>query len=133
MSRYFFTLLLFTSPALVNADRFVLKSGGSIEGELVNGTDQSSLRYYLVQTSSGGRVTLAKTQVARVDRKSESEKAYEERLPTTLNTVEGHWEMAEWCRQNRLNRQRADHLERILKLDPNHEQARYGLGSSSSR
>ena len=44
------------------------------------------------------------------------------------DTVEGQWELAEWCRKNGLAKQREVHLRRIVELDPNHQQARFALG-----
>jgi len=42
--------------------------------------------------------------------------------------VDGHWQLAEWCRENFLRNQREVHLRRILEFDPDHAQARNVLG-----
>ena len=39
-----------------------------------------------------------------------------------------HSELAEWCRKNRLTRQRDEQLEQILEINPDHEAAHRGLG-----
>ncbi|HKD35321.1 MAG TPA: HEAT repeat domain-containing protein, partial [Pirellulales bacterium] len=52
---------------------------------------------------------------------------YEKIRPTYPDTVEGQWQLAEWCREHSLNKQRRTHLERIIVLDPNHKQARAAL------
>jgi len=62
--------------------------------------------------------------------KSEALAWYEQWLPKMPQTVEGHWKMAEECRKRWLKEQREHHLGEIVKLDPDHEQARYGLGYS---
>jgi len=46
------------------------------------------------------------------------------------NTVEGHLDMAERCRKAGLKEQREFHLQKVLELDPDHADARRGLGYS---
>ena len=55
---------------------------------------------------------------------------YEQRLERCADTVEGHWELAEWCREQGCKDQRESHLQRILDLDPDHAGARHALGYS---
>jgi hypothetical protein len=44
------------------------------------------------------------------------------------DSAEGQWELAEWCRKNRLSSQRQTHLERVIALEPDHAAARRALG-----
>jgi hypothetical protein len=44
--------------------------------------------------------------------------------------LEGHWKMAEWCREKKLDEHRIEHLEKVIALDPDHEAARRALGYS---
>ena len=44
------------------------------------------------------------------------------------HTVDAHWEMQAWCQENRLARQREYHLLQVIKLDPDHKDARNRLG-----
>lgn len=115
------------SSATAFADVFVLKSGGQVEGEWLN-RDESPRVSYVVRLDSGGELTLASGQVASVVTRSDAERRYEELLPKVPATVDGHWKMAEWCRERSLETQREHHLREIIKLDPNHEPARLGLG-----
>jgi len=108
---------------------FLLVNGGQIEGEWVN-RDEKQRQTYVVRTKRGGVITLANAQVDEVVEKSEALAWYEQWLPKTPQTVEGHWKMAEECRKRWLKEQREHHLGEILKLDPDHKQARYGLGYS---
>ncbi|MFH1268204.1 MAG: HEAT repeat domain-containing protein, partial [Planctomycetota bacterium] len=55
---------------------------------------------------------------------------YEKIRPGYPNTVEGQWALAQWCLERHLTTQREMHLERILELDANHEEARRALGHS---
>ncbi|MBI3836415.1 MAG: HEAT repeat domain-containing protein [Planctomycetia bacterium] len=111
------------------AEVFLLENDGQIRGELVN-RDESPRKTYVIKTATGGQVTLDAAQVKKVVRQSAAEVKYDRIRPDYPDTVEGQWQLAEWCRENRLNHQRAAHLERILELDPNHAGARHALGYS---
>ena len=120
-------IVLWLGPRPIWADRFILSGGGQVEGELLN-LNESPRRIYIIKTADGGRVTILKSQVKRILRKSAAERRYDELLPRCPDTADGHWRLAEWCRKNRLTKQRALHLEQVLKRDPNHAGARRGLG-----
>lgn len=108
---------------------FVLVTGGQIEGQLLN-PDEQPRQSYLVRTETGGIVKLTSAQVNRVLTVSEDLAWYRQTLPNVPPTVDGHWTMAEECRHRNLKQQRELHLQEILKLDPEHAEARYGLGYS---
>lgn len=117
----------FAAPAA--AEVFHLHSGGTVHGELVN-RDQSPRKQYVVKTASGGEVTIPADQVKKVARQNPAEVKYDQIRSTYPDTVDGQWKLAEWCRQNKLIKARHAHLERIIELDPNHAEARHGLGYS---
>jgi len=106
---------------------FQLANKGRIEGKLLN-PDEQPREKYVIETKSGGRVTLAKAAVAEVVHQTAAQARYEEIRPQYPDTVEGQWELAEWCRENSNSAARKTHLERILELDPNHAAARRALG-----
>lgn len=108
---------------------FQLANGGQVVGKLLN-PDQTPRENYLIEMS-GGRIAIASEQVTKVVEASEAERWYHQWLPKMPPTVEGHWTMAEECRQRGLKKQREFHLEQIIKLAPNHKEARYGLGYSN--
>lgn len=118
-------LAVLASPSL--GDTFYLASGGRVEGEWINREEQP-LSEYVIRTSAGLTVKLQPSQVREHVRPLASEMQYERIAPTIPDTVEGHWKMAEWCRQQRLTAQREQHLGRILELDSNHQRARAALG-----
>ncbi|NIL96250.1 MAG: hypothetical protein GTO53_02770, partial [Planctomycetales bacterium] len=115
------------SAAPLDADIFALHNGGEIRGEWVN-RQQPQQKVYVIRPFAGGEITLAATAVARVVAQDPTEIAYERVRLQHDDTVAGNWELAEWCRQNRLSAQRQEHLERIVELDSDHEQARRLLG-----
>ena len=110
------------------ADLFELTSGGQIEGELLNLKENPRISY--VVKTEAGQITLPRATVKQVIEKSEAEKDYEAKLPQLKNTVEDHLDMADWCRDNRLEEKRVLHLQEIIRLKPDHAEARSGLGFS---
>ncbi len=122
-------VLLCAEQRVVHADVFVLENGGRVEGQWINRTDQSP-QTYVIQTASGGRVTLDRDQVKRVVRPSADELEYDRIAPKTPLTVEDQWRMAEWCRNRRLLKRHKAHLKNILRIDPDQPQARAALGYS---
>ena len=116
-------------PQAAWADIFLLQDDGQVRGELVN-RDESPRRTYVIKMASGGQVTLDAAQVKEVKRQSPAETKYDQVRASYPDTVEGQWKLAEWCRENRLSRQRKTHLERIVEFDANHEEARHALGYS---
>ncbi|KKK50146.1 hypothetical protein LCGC14_3127940, partial [marine sediment metagenome] len=109
---------------------FELTTGGRVTGEWLN-RNEPSRKAYIVQTASGARVTLAKSQVKRFFHVRPIEEEYAKIRPSYPDTVEGQWAIAQWCRENRLSRQRKTHLQRIIELDPDHVAARGALGYKS--
>jgi hypothetical protein len=121
---------MFACP--VEADVFELHRGGAVHGTLTN-RDQSPRKTFVVKTASGGQVTIEAEQVKKIRKQSPAEVAYDRIRAQFADTVEDQWKLAEWCRENRLLKQRRSHLERLIELDPNHAQARRGLGYSQVR
>ncbi len=122
--------LFFSCAALAaRADIFVLGSGGQIEGTLVT-TPDAPRDKYVIKTDLGGVVTLAKDQVKEIVKRKPAEIEYDKKRHLFPDTVEGQWELAEWCHANHLSDARKTHLRRILELDANHAGARSALGYS---
>jgi hypothetical protein len=121
------TLALFALGATTAwADIFVLTNGGRVQGTLVN-REESPRKTYVVRTA-GGELTFEKAQVKEVLTQTAAQREYEDLAPRAADTIEGQWQIAEWCREHHLSRERAVHLERIIELDPDHRGARIGLG-----
>ncbi|REJ66230.1 MAG: hypothetical protein DWQ31_15665 [Planctomycetota bacterium] len=118
---------LFGATENAQADIVILKSGGEVRGEVVN-ADEASPERFTIRLYSGGELEVDADQVARVERQRPLVEKYEQRRGELEDTVEAHWEMAQWCRQNRLRAQREFHLRRVIQLDPDHAGARRQLG-----
>jgi hypothetical protein len=109
------------------ADIFVLTSDGQIQGEIVNSPDTPKDKT-VIRTLAGGEITLEKKQIKQIIPQSAAELEYEKIRPTYPDTVDGQWQLAEWCRDHSLSKQRQVHLERVIALDTDHKQARAALG-----
>jgi hypothetical protein len=119
--------LLWTLSRPAAAEVFILTTGGRVEGQWLN-RDETPRKKFVIQTSGGGQITLARTQVKEVLQARPEELEYQKIRPSYADTVEGQWALAEWCRTNRLTAQRETHLRRVIELDPDHVQARRALG-----
>lgn len=122
-------VLLAAAFSSASAESFLLKSGGQIDGELLN-PKRNAADPYLVKTSDGMRVSLGREAVSKVVAVREAELEYERMLPKVAQTAAGHWEMAEWCRENGLRAQREQQLQLVLSIEPDHERAHLALGHS---
>lgn len=111
--------------ANVRADIVYLSNGGLLRGEIVsNGDEADPLKMTLL---SGAVIELPVSLVTRHEQRPLKIEEYEVRAETLDDTLEAHWNLAEWCRENNLTEQREVHLEIVLALDPEHRQAHYGL------
>lgn len=118
---------LCASASLAQADSFLLKSGGRIEGEFLNPKRNSS-EPYQVRTSAGVTLSLGKELVAKVIPQHDAQREYERRLPKVPDSAAGHWAMAEWCKEVGLRAQREHHLQEVILREPDHEAAHQALG-----
>jgi hypothetical protein len=109
------------------ADIFQLASGGRLEGKLLPADDASKLNC-TIELSAGGRVTIARSQIAKIETVTDVTAEYQKLARTSPDTVDAHWQLSEWCREHKLRDERRQHLDRILELNPNHADARAALG-----
>jgi hypothetical protein len=120
-------ILQFAISSPAQADVFEFKNGGRVEGTLVATGDDDKSKY-VIDLAVGGRVTLPRSQVARIDTISASEAEYLKLARSSADTVDAHMQMYEWCRERKLTAHMKEHLARVLELDPNHEKARIASG-----
>lgn len=119
------SLALACLPALATADIVELKNGGRVEGKVIDDADRTS---FLVELAEGGKLTVERPQVARIITITPADEEYRRRAPTTPDTVPAQWALAMWCRDQKLAAELQRHLQRVVELDPAHEEARQLLG-----
>lgn len=123
------SMAMLAARQVAAGETFVLENGGTVVGEILN-PDQSPRTTYVIKTAEGAEITLEKAQVKQIIHQRADEVEYDKIRTRYPDTVDGQWELAEWCREKRLSAQRKKHLQRIIQLEPDHEQARRALGYS---
>lgn len=110
------------------ADIIVLKSGGVVRGEFLNDKFTPSIADIQIRTLSGAEITVERSEVASVTRRPMIHEEYELRRKKTPDTLDGQWELAEWCASHNLREYRQTHLRRVVYFDSDHAEARRLLG-----
>lgn len=67
-------------------------------------------------------------EVAEQSRTDTLLEEYRARRKLADDTATSQWELANWCREQKLLEQQRAHLERVMQLEPNHPQARQAAG-----
>lgn len=127
-------------PSLARPDVVVLKSGGELRGELLaepstrtpsktaGGAPDAAASTVTIRTVFGALVTVARDEVESVARRRVVLEEHETLSRAAPDTVSAQCELAEWCRDRSLSKERALHLQRVIELDPDHVAAHRGLG-----
>jgi hypothetical protein len=108
-------------------DTVHLDSGAQIRGKVTEVTDDRQ-KFYMVETADGGVIKLRRSQVRQVVKAPAKAAEYLDKLSTLPDTVNAHWEMQQWCLDAGMTRQREFHLMEVVRLDPDHGDAREKLG-----
>ncbi|UUO07126.1 hypothetical protein M4951_02165 [Blastopirellula sp. J2-11] len=108
------------------SDTVILASGGKISGDLQESAGDLDAPQRIV--SSYGVVELASEQIVEIEREPPELEQYRERASRAAATIVDQWSLVKWCRENGLYDEANRHCEQIVKLDPDHEQARKLLG-----
>jgi hypothetical protein len=126
-----------------SADYITLRSGGEIRGELLSDPNRAETKgksrigalveFVSIRTLSGAMVAVDKDEVESVVRRKIVVEEYESLRRSCPNTVEAQWDLAEWCRQKSLAKERLSHLHAVVSLDPDHVAAHRGLGHIKDR
>ncbi|NMC22037.1 MAG: HEAT repeat domain-containing protein [Thermogutta sp.] len=128
LTRLILAAALAAVPALAaRGDIVVLKSGGRIVGEPVS-DPQAGPDTVTLKPLPGVIVAVPQSEIEEHIRQRPAELEYEKIRTQYPDTVEGQWELAEWCREHNLRPQRETHLRRILELDPDNIRVRAILG-----
>lgn len=109
------------------ADVISLRSGGTVSGN-VEEVVRNDSKSYLVDVGNGVRVSIAASDVVRLERQDDKVKEYEQKVEATPDEAEAHWQLARWCKINGLTSQADRHVRRTINLDPDHGSARAKLG-----
>ncbi len=78
-------------------------------------------------------MAVGKGDVEAIVRRKMVVEEYESLRRAAPNTLEAQWDLAEWCRQKSLPKERESHLRAVVALDPDHVAAHRGLGHIKDR
>jgi hypothetical protein len=116
-------------PSATCADFVTLRNGGEVRGEFVGeGGSKSRGETVSIRTLSGATVVVGRNEIDAIVRRRLVAEEYETRRRAVPDTAEAHWDLAEWCRQRSLPKEREGELRRIVELDPEHVAAHRALG-----
>lgn len=123
-------LLVLSVTTAARADLVKLLNGGELRGRIVSasGASRVNSENIVMETLSGITITVARTDTRFLTMRPLNVEEYETRARRIDETLEAHWNLAEWCRQQGLSKQREHHLQRVVDLDPHHEKAQTALG-----
>ncbi len=113
-------------PQLATADLVKLINGGELRGKIIASND--SKQKIRIETMTGATVVVDRSNVQFVTPRSLAVEEYETKSRCLEETADAHWDLAEWCRQRGLAKQREMHLRRVTELAPDHEKAQSILG-----
>lgn len=115
-------VLLFWLTA--HADIVHLKDGRTLEGEVISETDES----VLLKTRHGN-VEIFKSHIERIEKKPLPSQLYRQKAAALEdNDAEGHYRLALWCKQQKLEKEYIFELERVITINSDHAAARRALG-----
>lgn len=113
------SILALSLPLLgARADVVHLARGGKLEGRV------EDLGESIKVVTKFGTLTFKKSEIKEIVVQPLPEEIYQGRLGALEpDDVEGHLELAEWCRQHHFNKEYADLLQEAVRIDPSHQRA----------
>lgn len=113
-------VLLGTTPAM--ADEVFLKSGGRLQGTVLEEGDRVVLRL------ENGTAKFRAEDVLRIVRSPDAADEYKARAAAIGRDANAHWELALWCSEKGLPNSARAEMEAVIAIDPEHAEARAKLG-----
>lgn len=116
-------VFLVAASTFAFADRVRLKDGRTLEGKVVDLGDRVRIEF------GRGSVTFSKEEIASIERVKSAAETYREKAAALAeDDVEGHFQLAQWSREQGLEEEARAELLRVIAIDPEHAQARALLG-----
>ena len=110
---------------LGHADVIHLKDGTTVEGEIVSQTSSQ-----LTVKTRFGTVPIKRSRVDRIETKATPQQEYQKRrAKLAKDDVGGRYELAMYCKDNKLSKEYRKLLAEILKIMPQHAGANMELGN----
>ncbi len=124
ISRMAVVALLAATASATMGDVVYLRSGGKIEGRIIDRSDTA-----ITVDLGGGQMTLQRSSILRIDEGRSKLDDYDERRGALADDdIDGWVELAQWASSASLATQSSRAWEHVLTLDPDHAQANRALG-----
>lgn len=120
--------LCFGVAGVTRGDVVRLKSGGEVRGKIVKTGAAKPSDQLTLESLTGATIIVPREEVGLIIQRPLVVEEYESRLRQLPDTLEAHWQMAEWCKSKSLVEQRKTHLQRVIDFDSDHEPAHLALG-----
>ncbi len=117
---------------LASVDTVQIRGGGQVAGRVKRVANEKS-PYSIVEVDPRLKVAIPENRVDRVVEASALAE-YRSRVAAIAKAApdggdaETHYELARWCKQQSLHAQYRYHLQRTVRIDPDHSKARTALG-----
>jgi hypothetical protein len=116
-------LITALASASAHADRVHLVGGNVIEGRATRQGDRVTIEL------GSGVISVAASDVARIESTDSEIQQFERRAARlAAGDIRGTLELAQFCRDHDMRDRERELLQRVLKLDPDHAEARARLG-----
>ncbi|RME04318.1 MAG: CAP domain-containing protein [Planctomycetota bacterium] len=115
---------LFLCPILLWADVIFLQNNGRIEGEILEYGEE-----VVVIKTKWGRVKIPHDQILKIVKAKNIQEVFQKKLKKIPpDDVDALYRLALWCKENKLEKQKIECLKKIIRIQPNHSDARRELG-----
>ena len=125
---------LLISQNVWGLDKVYLKTGRVLHGTVSEGDAEKGGEFILLKTASGAMYKLDKGDIVKsIIKREQVDLDYEAKRRHISNTATDHIELAKWCEKQdrgktRFQEQIRWHYENVVRLDPDHANARKKLG-----
>ena len=118
-------LAVLIGPLAVVAQDVIYKTdGGRLRGKIV----KESRRSVTIDTY-GGRISVSRGEITRIERDGDVFSTFEERREKlSRHDADGWYELGAWCQDKGLHPQAIDCFHEAIRIDRDHEDARWELG-----
>ncbi len=129
-------VVFLTAGSAARADVAKLTNGGELRGKVVKSSkvtlkgEAAQPPLITILSPYGVEVSITKSHVEFIAPRTPAAEEYETRVKRLIPSAETHWELAEWCRQKGLVKQRQLQLLELLSFEPDHEKAHVGLSDT---
>ena len=105
------------------ADRVHLKSGRTLEGEVIDRGDQVEIKLKF------GSITVPKDEIASIEPVEDPAETYRKKVAELADDdADGHFQLAQWCQMRGLEEETRAELLKTIEINPEHAEARALLG-----